>query len=82
MNTPELKAYKQYRWIVADSRILGGALSVRGTRLSVSLILECLANGMTAEDINESFGSVFPREALPEIFQVAAELAAEYHVAA
>jgi len=47
------KAYKGYQWIVADPDLLGGKLAIRGTRLSVSLILECLANGMTMDDIDE-----------------------------
>ena len=59
---------------MADPRLLGGALAVRGTRLSVALILECLANGMAFEDINESFEGSFPREALPEVLKVASEL--------
>ena len=59
---------------MADPRLLGRALAVRGTRLSVALILECLANGMTFEDINESFEGSFPREALPEVLKVASEL--------
>ena len=78
----EPRAYKDYKWIVADPRMLGGALSVRGTRLSVSLILECLANGMTQEDIDDSFGFTFPREALTEVLKVASELAGSIHVAA
>ena len=78
----DLKAYGDYRWIVADARLLGGGLAIRGTRLSVALILECLSNGMTLRDIDESFGGIFPHEALPEVLKVAAELAASYRVAA
>ena len=78
----EPRAYKEYRWIVADPRLLGGALAVRATRLSVAQILECLANGMTLDDINESFDHSFPREALPEVLKVASELASAVHVAA
>ncbi len=76
------RPYKNYQWIVCDPRLLGGGLAVRGTRLSVSLILECLANGMTLDDIDESFDHTFPHEALPEVLKVAAELAASVHVAA
>lgn len=61
----EPRPYKDYRWIVADPLLLGGTLAIRGTRLSVALILECLANGMTLDDIDESFEGTFPREALP-----------------
>ncbi|MCU1236715.1 MAG: hypothetical protein JWP63_4682 [Candidatus Solibacter sp.] len=74
--------YKEYRWIVADPALLGGKLAIRGTRLAVSLILECLAGGMSLEEINESFGSSFPPEALPEVLMVASELAGSFHVAA
>jgi uncharacterized protein (DUF433 family) len=69
------KTYKHYRWIIADSRWLGGKPAIRGTRLSVAQILECLGAGMTLEDINESFGSGVPPEAITEALEVAAELA-------
>lgn len=75
-------AYKDYRWIVADPELLGGKLAVRGTRLAVALILECLADGMSVEEINDSFGSAFPPEALPEVLKVASELAGSFRVAA
>lgn len=77
----ELKAFKDYRWIVAEPELLGGKLAVRGTRFSVSFILSCLAEGMTAEEIGETYGS-FPREALPEIMRVASEILDAPHVAA
>jgi uncharacterized protein (DUF433 family) len=82
MQEREPRAYKNYRWITADPSFLGGALAVRGTRLSVSLILECLANGMTLDDIDESFERTFPHEALPDVLRVASELAGAVHVAA
>jgi len=78
----EPRPYKDYRWIVADPELLGGSLAIRGTRLSVSLILECLANGMALDDIDNSFGGCFPHEALPEVLKVASELADAVHVAA
>jgi uncharacterized protein (DUF433 family) len=37
--------------IVHNPQILGGKATIRGTRLSVSLILEKLASGETFEDI-------------------------------
>ena len=82
MEAKDLKPYKDYKWIVADPRMLGGGLTIRGTRLSVALILESLANGMTLKDIDESFDHTFPQEALPEVLKVAAELADSIHVAA
>ena len=75
-------AYKDYQWIVADPELLGGKLAIRGTRLAVSLILECLASGMSVEEINESFAGAFPPDALPEVLKVASELADSFHVAA
>lgn len=64
------RSYGHYKWIVADPDLFGGKLAVRGTRLSVSLILECLANGMTVEDIKESYDGAFPPEALPEVLHL------------
>ena len=76
------KAYKNYKWIVKDPELLGGKLAIRGTRLSVALILECLAAGMTLQDIDESYDGIFPHEALPEVLKVASELLDNPHVAA
>ena len=82
MSNWEPLAYKDYRWIVADPQLLGGRLASRGTRLAVSLILECLASGMSLEDIDQSFGHAFPHDALPEVLKVASELTGSFHVAA
>jgi hypothetical protein len=41
-----------------------------------------MANGMTIQEINESFDNVFPAEALLEVLRVASELANTIHVAA
>lgn len=38
-------------WIVTDPEILGGKPCVRGTRISVELILELVASGATREEI-------------------------------
>jgi uncharacterized protein (DUF433 family) len=81
MRNRELKPFKTYCWIVADPELLGGKLAVRGTRFSVSFILACLAEGMSVEDIEQTYGS-FPREAIPEIMQAASELLDAPHVAA
>jgi uncharacterized protein (DUF433 family) len=77
-----LMPYKDYEWIVADPQLLGGKLAVRGTRLSIALILECLAGGMSLEDIDEAFDHAFPHEALPEVLKVASELTGSFHEAA
>lgn len=77
----EPAAYKKYTWIVRDPDLLGGKLAVRGTRLSVSFVLACLAEGMTAEEIVQTYGP-FPPEAIPEIMRVASELLDSEHAAA
>ena len=76
------RRYKNYEWIVADPELLGGKLAIRGTRLSVGLILECMANGMSLQDIDEAFHDAFPHAALPEVLKVASEFADSFHVAA
>jgi len=45
-------------WIVADLEHLGGSLRVRGTRISVALILESLAASMTVADIVDAYPSL------------------------
>ncbi len=61
--------------------MLGGKPAIRGTRLSASLILACLAEGMSAKEIEESYGP-FPLEAIPEVLKAASELLDSPHVAA
>jgi uncharacterized protein (DUF433 family) len=81
MDSPNLKAYRNYRWIVVDPKMLGGKPTIRGTRLSASLILACLAEGMSAEEIEDHYGP-FPHEAIPEVLKAASELLDSPHVAA
>jgi uncharacterized protein (DUF433 family) len=78
----EPKSYKSFRWIIADPDWLGGKPAIRGTRLSVAHVLECLSAGMSLEEINESFGGGVSKEALAEALQVGAELADKSCVAA
>ena len=82
MTDYEPKPYKNFRWIVADPDLLGGKPTLRGTRLSVSLILECLSAGMPLEEINESFASNISAEMIAEVLSVGAELADRPCVAA
>jgi uncharacterized protein (DUF433 family) len=74
-------AYKKYNWIVRDPDLLSGRLAVRGTRLSASFVLACMAEGMSAKEIAQTYGP-FPQEAIPEIMKVASELLDSEHVAA
>lgn len=45
-------------WIVADPEHLGGSPRVRGTRISVALILECLAADMSVTEIVDAYPSL------------------------
>ncbi|MFN3420943.1 MAG: DUF433 domain-containing protein [Armatimonadota bacterium] len=42
---------KQQCWIVSNPKVLGGKPVIRGTRISVAFIIQCLASGMTVDDI-------------------------------
>jgi len=74
-------AYRDYKWIVRDPDLLGGKLAIRGTRLSVSFVLACLAEDMSADEIAETYAP-FPSQAIAEIMKVASELLDSQHVAA
>jgi len=81
MEERALKPFKAFRWIVADPELLGGKLAIRGTRFSVSFILSCLAERMTVEEIEDTYGK-FPHEAIPEVMRVASEILDAPNVAA
>ncbi len=78
----QARPYKNYRWIVADADLLGGKPAIRGSRLSVGLILECLSAGMDVGEINEAFRSNVSAEAILKALAVGAELADKPCVAA
>lgn len=42
-------------WIVTNPAVLGGKPCVRGTRISVELVLELLASGASREDILHAY---------------------------
>ena len=59
--------------IISDPEILVGKPVVKGTRLSVDLVLDRLADGWTAEDLFKSYPRLTP-EALRAVFAFAAEV--------
>ena len=59
--------------IVSDPEILVGKPVVKGTRLSVDLVLDRLADGWTPEDLFKSYPRLTP-EALQAVFAFAAEV--------
>jgi uncharacterized protein (DUF433 family) len=46
------------KWMVADTEHLGGSPRVRGTRISVALILESLAADMSITEIVDAYPSL------------------------
>jgi uncharacterized protein (DUF433 family) len=59
-------------WIVAEPEILGGKPCIKGTRISVELILELLASGATREEILRAYPQI-PPEGLTAALQYAAK---------
>ena len=45
-------------WIVSDPEHLGGSPRVKGTRISVALILESLAAGLSIAEIVDAYPSL------------------------
>jgi uncharacterized protein (DUF433 family) len=59
--------------IVRDPKILCGKPTVRGTRLSVELLLRLFAEGWTQEQVLDSYPALTP-ESLRAVFAYAAEV--------
>ncbi len=59
------------QWIVVKPGVLGGKPCIKGTRISVELILELLASGGTSEDILHAYPQI-PAEGLTAALQYAA----------
>jgi uncharacterized protein (DUF433 family) len=70
-----------FRLLVTNPDRLGGKPTIRGTRLSASFILACLAEGMSYEDIVREY-SDFPREGIAEVLRFAAMVTDRDDVAA
>ena len=63
-------------YISVDPQVCHGQACIAGTRVMVTVILDNLAAGLTAEEIAESFPSVSP-DAVKATLDYAAELAKE-----
>lgn len=74
-NKISLKRYRNYRWIAKDERNAGGVLSIYGTGITVTEVFECLAAGMTPDEISKEYPG-FPIESLAEVRKLAAEMSA------
>ena len=47
-------------WIVSDPSVLGGRPRIRGTRISVELVLELLASAASPDDIRNAYPHIQP----------------------
>lgn len=59
-----------YEWIVQGEDLLHGVPTIRGTRISVAQVLECLASGMRPSDISANHPG-FPEESVAEVLRFA-----------
>ncbi len=66
--------WKEY--ITVDPEICHGKACIKGTRIMVSVVLDNLAAGLTADEILQSYPSL-TREAVQAAIAYAAELARE-----
>ena len=62
--------------ITFDSNIMGGRACIRGMRVTVSLVLNLVANGMSTEEIIEAYPYLEPED-IGQALQYAAWLAEE-----
>lgn len=62
--------------ITFDSQIMGGKACIRGMRVTVSLILNLVANGMTTEEILKAYPYLEPED-IAQALRYAAWLAEE-----
>jgi uncharacterized protein (DUF433 family) len=66
----------QYDRVTFDPLILGGRACIRGMRISVSLLLNLVANGMSTEEILKEY-PVLEAEDIRQALQYAAALTNE-----
>ena len=66
------KTMSNEKWIVSDKEHLGGKPRVKGTRISIAFLLDCLANGMSMSEIIDAYPTLTEnavRGALRELAQ-------------
>ncbi|HVG10377.1 MAG TPA: DUF433 domain-containing protein [Thermoanaerobaculia bacterium] len=62
--------------ITFDPRIMGGRACMRGMRITVSHVVNLVANGMTVEEIGREYPALEPED-IRQALQYAASLAGE-----
>ena len=61
-----------FRFIVFDPEVCGGKPVIKGTRVTVEVVLESLAEGWSVEEVAEEFK--IPREAVLEALKYALKI--------
>jgi uncharacterized protein (DUF433 family) len=67
---------EKFNRITFDPNVLGGRACIRGLRMSVALVLNLIANGMTGEQILKEY-PYLEEEDIRQVLQYAAWLADE-----
>ena len=70
------RGLREFDRITFDPQVMGGRACIRGMRITVSLILNLIANGMTVEEILEAY-PYLEREDIRQALRYAAWLADE-----
>lgn len=65
------------KWIVCDPEILSGKPIVKGTRISVAVILQAIASGMTIEGVLKGYPTLKKEGVLSALEFAAKQMAGE-----
>jgi uncharacterized protein (DUF433 family) len=65
------------KWITFDPEILSGKPIIKGTRISVAVILQCIASGMTVEGILRGYPTLTREGVLAALEFTAQQMAGE-----
>ena len=72
----ESEPYVTFERISFDPQVMGGRACIRGIRITVSLVVNLVANGMSVEEIRQEYPAL-EAEDIREALQYAATLATE-----
>jgi len=61
-----------FRFVVFDPEVCGGKPVIKGTRVTVEVVLESLAEGWSVEEVAEEFK--IPKEAVLEVLKYALKI--------
>jgi uncharacterized protein (DUF433 family) len=70
------EGFAMFERITSDPQVMGGRACIRGMRITVSLVVNLVANGMTAEEILKEYPDLEPED-IRQALQYAASLARE-----